>query len=304
LPLSGRLPAGTFLIGDDPAQPGEAGYAPASPGYFAAMNIPLLRGRLFDRGDTVNSQHVAVISQSLARRYWPNADPIGQRIQFGSMDTDRHQLQIVGIVGDVRQALDAEPGPMVYACAPQRPQWWQAANLSIVLRANGQPQELMPSMRAAVDALRPGVPTRFRTLDQVFSSSLDQRRFILTLFGVFSCVGLLIAASGVYAVMAYAVAQRTREFGIRMALGAARADVLRLTLGLGMTPAAIGIAIGVPLALVSTSAIRSLLFGVAATDLLTFVVTTLAVMIVSLLACAIPARRAARLAPSTALRCD
>jgi putative ABC transport system permease protein len=268
------------------------------------MNIPLLRGRLFDRGDTVNSPHVAVISQSLAQRYWPNANPIGQRIQFGSMDTDRRLLEIVGIVGDVRHALDADVGPMVYACAPQRPQWWQTANLSIVVRANGQPQDLLPSMRAAVDALRPGVPTRFRTLDQIFSSSLDQRRFILVLFGVFAWVGLLIAASGVYGVMAYAVTQRTREIGIRMALGAGRADVLRLTLGLGMTPAAIGVVIGLPLVLVSTRLIRGLLFGVTATDVLTLAVTAFVVIVVALLACLIPARRAARLAPAMALRCD
>ena len=304
LPLTGHGSSGTFMIDNNPEMRGQAGYAPASAGYFAAMGIPLLRGRLFDHSDTVNSPHVAVISQSLAQRYWPNEDPLGKRIQFGNMDTDKRLLNIVGVVGNVRNALDTEAGLMVYAYSLQRPQWWQVSSLSIVVRSRNQPQALIPAMRAAVEALRPDVPLRFRTLDQVFSSSLDQRRFILSLFGVFAVVALLIAAIGVYGVMAYTVTQRTQEIGIRMALGARGADVLRLALGQGMRLAVPGVAMGLLAAFALTRLMKSLLFGVEATDPLTFTAIASLLMIVALLACLIPARRATKVDPMIALRCD
>jgi len=302
LPLAGAGTSGTFLIDNNPEAHGQAGYRVASAGYFAAMSIPLLRGRLFDRGDTVNSPHVAVISRSLARRYWPNDDPIGKRIQFGNMDTDKRFLHVVGVVGDVRNALDTEAGPMVYAYSLQRPQWWQVSSLSIVVRGRNQPQALIPAMRAAVEALRPDVPLRFRTLDQVFSSSLDGRRFTIALFGVFAAVALLIAAIGVYGVMAYTVTQRTHEIGIRMALGAQGADVLRLSLGQGMRLAVTGVAMGLLAAFALTRLMKGLLFGVEATDPLTFAVIALLLMIVALLACWFPARRATKVDPMVALR--
>jgi len=302
LPLTGRGARGTFLIDNNPELKGQAGYAPASAGYFAAMGIPILRGRLFDSSDTVNSPHVAVISQSLARRYWPNEDPIGKRIQFGSMDTDKRLLHIIGVVGDVSNALDTEAGPMVYAYSLQRPQWWQVSSLSIVVRGTSQPQALIPAMRAAVEALCPDVPLRFRTLDQVFSSSLDQRRFILSLFGVFAAAALLIAAIGVYGVMSYTVTQRTQEIGVRMALGAQAADVLRMALGHGLRLAVIGVALGLLAAFALTRLMKSLLFGVEATDPLTFTAVASLLTIIALLACMIPARRATKVDPMVALR--
>src|SRR5262249_14216747 len=219
---------------------------------------------------TVNSPHVAVISQSLAKRYWPNEDPIGKRIQFTNMEPDKKSLQVVGVAGDVRNALDTEAGPMVYAYSLQRPQWWQVSSLSIVARSSNNPQAQIPAMRAAVESLRHDVPLRFRTMEQVFSSSLDQRRFILSLFGVFAVVALLIAAIGVYGVMAYTVTQRTQEIGIRMALGAQAGDVLRLALGQGMRLAMAGVALGLLAAFAVTRLMKSLLFGVEATDPLTF----------------------------------
>jgi putative ABC transport system permease protein len=304
LPLASRGTNGTFLIDNNPEMQGQAGYAPASAGYFAAMGIPLLRGRLFDRSDTVNSPHVAVISQSLARRYWPNEDPIGKRIQFVNMEPDKRLLDVIGVVGDVRNALDTEAGPMVYAYSLQRPQWWQVANLSIVVRSSNNPQPLIPAMRAAVESMRPDVPLRFRTLEQVFSSSLDQRRFILYLFGVFAAVALMIAAVGVYGVMAYTVTQRAQEIGIRMALGAQTTDVLRMALGHGMRLAMAGAALGLLAAIALTRLMKNLLFGVEATDPLTFAAIALLLMIVALLACLIPARRATKVDPMVALRCE
>ena len=302
LPLTGFGARGTFLIDNDPARTGQAGYAPASAGYFPAMDIPLLRGRLFDRNDTVNSPHVAVISQSLAQRYWPNEDPLGKRIQFGNMDTDKHLLQVVGVVGDVRNALDTEAGPMVYAYSLQRPQWWQVSRLSIVVRSSDHLQALIPALRGAVESLRPDVPLRFRTLDQVFSSWLDQRRFILSLFGVFAVIALLIGASGIYGVMAYTVTQRTREIGIRMALGAQSADVLRLFIKQGMALVMLGMSLGLLGAFALTRLMRSLLFGVEATDSLTLAGVVVLLTLVALVACYVPARRGANVYPLEALR--
>ena len=191
---------------------------------------------------------------------------------------------------------------MVYAYSLQRPQWWQVSSLSIIVRASDHPQALIVAMRAAVEALRPDVPLRFRTLDQVFSSSLDQRRFILALFGVFAAVALLIAAVGVYGVMAYTVTQRTQEIGIRMALGAQAADVLRLALGQGMRPAVTGIALGLLAAFALTRLMKSMLFGIEATDPLTYAGVALLLAMVAVVACYIPARRAARVDPMVALR--
>jgi predicted permease len=294
---------GRFLIDNDPAQPGEAEYRVASAGYFAAMGIPLLRGRFFDRSDTVNSPHVALITQSLAARYWPNENPIGKRIQFGNMDTDKRLLHVVGVVGDTRNAgLENEAGPTVYAFSLQRPQWWQVSRLSIVARATNQPQALIPAMRAAVAALRADVPLSFKTLEQVFSSSFDQRRFSLAIFAAVAAVALLIGAAGIYSVMSYLVTQRTHEIGIRMALGARAADVLWMALGHGMKLAIMGVALGMVASSALTRLLKSLLYGVGASDPITFAAIALFLLLVALLACWIPARRATRIDPMVALR--
>ncbi|HEX9005184.1 MAG TPA: ABC transporter permease, partial [Blastocatellia bacterium] len=305
LPLADRGANGRFLIDDNPALRGEADYRVASGGYFPAMGMRLLQGRLFDGTDTVNSPHSAVISQSLAAKYWPKGDAIGQRIQFGNMDTDKRLLNVVGIVSDVRDAgLDTEANPTVYSYSLQRPQWWQVSRLSIVVRATTDPQSLIPAMRGAVASLRSDVPLRFRTLEGVFSSSLDQRRFSLMLYGVFAAVALVIAAIGIYGVISYSVAQRTQEIGIRMALGAQRRDVLRLVIRQGMKLALIGVSVGLAGALAMTGLLKSMLYGVSVTDPLTFALIALLFTGVALLACWIPARRATRVDPMEALRCE
>ena len=191
---------------------------------------------------------------------------------------------------------------MVYAYSLQRPQWWQVSSLSIIVRASNDPPALILAMRAAVAALRPDVPLSFRTLDQVFSSSLDQRRFILAIFGVFAAVALLIAAIGIYGVMAYTVTQRTHETGIRLALGAQAGDVLKLFIGHGIKLALIGIVLGLAGAWALTRLMTTLLFSVSATDPLTFIVITLLLTGVTLLACYLPARKATRVDPMIALR--
>ena len=290
LPLTGWGASGTFLINDDPAQRGYAAYRVASADYFGAMKIPLLRGRKFGNADTVNSPHVAVISQSLAHKYWPNEDPVGKRIQFGNMDTDKHLLNVIGVVGDVRDALDREAQPTVYAFSLQRPQWWQVSRLAIVVSTQTNPQALIPALRSTVQSLR-DAPATFTTLDEVFSSSLDSRRLSLVIFGVFAATALVLAIAGIYGVMSYVVTQRTHEIGIRMALGAQARDVLKLIVKNGMGPVLLGIVVGLAAALAATRLLASFLFGVTQTDAVTFASVSLGLIVVALIACYIPARR-------------
>lgn len=300
LPLTGGGPSGTFLINNDPSRKGDADYRRASAGYFAAMRIPLLRGRTFDATDEVNAPNAAVISQSLAQKYWPNEDPIGQKIQFGNMDSDVRLLHVVGVVGDIHDyGVDAKIAPTIYANSLQR---LPSTTWTVVARAQAEPSALVPAMREAVRSLDPQLPIKFTTLDQVFSSSLDQRRFSLVIFVAFGAAALLLAAIGIYGVTTYVVAQSTQEIGIRMALGAQRSDVLKLVLTGAMSLVLIGTLIGLAGAYAITRVMSHLLFQVTPTDLATFAVVPLVLLTVALVACLIPARRATKVDPLVALR--
>ena len=300
LPLTGGGQSGSFLINNDPSRKGDAAYRRVSTGYFAAMKIPLLRGRTFDATDEVNAPNAAVVSQSLAQKYWPNQDPTGQTIQFGNMDGDVRLLHIVGVVGDVYDlGVDATITPTIYANSLQR---LPSSTWTVVARAQTEPSALVPSMREAVRSLDPQLPTNFRTLDQVFSSSLDQRRFSLVIFVAFGMAALLLAAIGIYGVTTYVVAQSTQEIGIRMALGAQRRDVLKLVLTSAMSLVLIGTVIGLAGAYAITRVMSHLLFQVTPTDLATFALVPLVLLTVALVACLIPARRATKVDPLVALR--
>ena len=278
---------------------GVADFGVATDGYFQALGIPLIRGRIFDERDGANSPHVAVISESLARDRWPNQDPIGHTIEFGNMDSDLRLLTIVGIVGDIHEyGLDAPPRPTVYVNLFQRPR----SAITVTMLSDADTRLVTSAARGILQDLNPEIPARFRTLSQVYSASLGSRRFNVILVGFFGIVALLLATAGVFGVMAYSVSRRTREIGVRVALGAGSGDVLRMILGQGLRTIFIGVAIGIAGSLTLTRTVESLLFGVTATDPLTFGGVTLLLVGAALLACFIPARRAAKVDPMVALR--
>ena len=317
LPLSGELADGTFLVmnpsdkapsmddfeklAHNTARTGEADYCVASEGYFRALGIPLLRGRLFSETDTMDSPHVALISQALARERWPRQDPLGQTLEFGNMDGDARLLTVVGVVGDVHDdSLESPPAPIIYVSARQRAQ--STFHFVVVMRTALPPAALIPAARAIVRDLAPEVPPSFSTFNKVFADSLQTRRFNLLLVGVFAATALLLAITGIYGVVSYSVAQRTREFGVRMALGAEAGDVLRQVLGQGLVTALVGVGLGAAGSLALTRTMSSLLFGISPTDPPTFAGVAVALLSVALGACYLPARRATKVDPMVALR--
>jgi predicted permease len=317
IPLDQGLPDGIFTVlnpeevparmedfdrlWQDATRTGDADYCVVHEGYFRALGIPLLQGRMFDDRDVMDAPHTALISQSLARGKWPNENPIGRTIEFGNMDGDLRLLTVVGVVSDVREyTLEKPPRHTIYVNYRQRPQ--KTSEFTVVLRTGADPCAVFSAARGIVGELNPDVPPRFRTFSQVFYASLGTRRFNLTLVGVFAAAALLLAVAGIYGVMAYSVAQRTREFGVRIALGAGPAHLLSMVLSQGMCTAAAGLAIGIAGSLALTRAMKSLLFGVSPTDPLTFSAVALLLAGVALLACYLPARRATRVDPIVALR--
>jgi putative ABC transport system permease protein len=320
LPMSGGGANGTFLVidgGDAPksiaefsqqmpilqtaGKTGNAQYRAVSSGYFDAMRVPLRRGRLFQESDGPDAQHVAVVSEALARRVWPSADPIGKQIEFGNMDGDLRLLTIVGVVADVRDtALDVEPEPIVHVNYIQRPA--ATAEFSFVLRGHSDPAGLIASMRREARAANPQMPIKFETLQQLVSSSLDNRRFSMVMLGVFAGAALALAMVGLYGVLAYITAQRTTEVGIRMALGAQRGDVLRLILRQSFVLVSIGVGVGIIAAIVGTPVLRSFLYEIRPTDIFTYSSVVLVITIAALLASYIPVRRAMNIDPIIALR--
>ena len=316
LPIEdGGLPDGMFLLMTQNELPktvdgfgpllqqkerlGSADFGVATDGYFQVLGIPLIRGRIFDDRDGPDSPHVAVISESLARGRWKDQDPIGHTIEFGNMDGDLRLLTIVGIVGDVHEyGRDLPPRPTVYVDLFQRPR----SAITLTMLSDADTRMLTSAARGILQDLNPEIPAKFRTFSQVYSASLGSRKFNVILISFFGIVALLLATAGVFGVMAYSVSRRTREIGVRAALGASSGDVLRMILGQGLRTIFIGVAIGIIGSLALTRTLQSLLFGVNATDPLTFAGVTLLLVGTALLACYIPARRAMRVDPMIALR--
>ena len=279
-------------------------YRTVSPNYFHAMSIPLVQGRTYTDRDNPGAPRVMIINQQTAREIFPDEDPIGKRITFGSTDQNGQPnwFEIVGVVANVRSLeLREESQSEIYFSALQ--DFWPA--MSLVVRSSVEPSSLSASVRQVVNEVDKSVPvSQVQTMDHVVSESITQPRFNLFLLGLFSTVAMLLSAAGIYGVTAYTVSQRTHELGIRLALGAQVGDVLKMILGQGMAVIGIGLGLGLLAAFWLMRLLRSLLFGVGENDLLTFVAITLVLLLVALIACYIPARRATKVDPLEALRAE
>ncbi|MEX2283060.1 MAG: ABC transporter permease [Gemmatimonadota bacterium] len=279
-----------------------AGFRVASEDYFQVMGIPLIRGRLFQPTDGPDAPHVAVISQALAKLKWPNQDPIGRFIQFGNMDGDLRAFRIVGIVGDVREiSLERAPEPLFYGSARQRS--GAATSFSIVVGGTDAAAANLAAQQM-VRQLDPQLPVVVRTFQEKVDRTLSGRRFSLTLIGVFGSAALILATMGLYGVISYVVAQRTREIGIRIALGASARSLVSVVVGRGATLALVGIAIGLAAALTLTRLLEGLLFGVTAADPIALASVIGLIASAVIVASYLPARRALRVAPIITLRSD
>ena len=273
-----------------------------SPDYFRTMNIPILQGRGFTLNDDTNTPFKIIINQALAQRDFPNEDPVGKRVTFGDTNQNNEPVwvEIIGVSANVRSLeLREEPAAELYFSSHQNP----FSNMAIVVRSTVEPESLAPALRQAVAEVDRTVPVaEVQTMEHIVSQSVTQPRFNLFLLGLFGGLALLLSAAGIYGVTSYTVTQRTHELGIRLALGAQVTDVLKLVLGQGMAVIAIGIAIGLAASFALMRLMRSLLFGIGENDPLTFAAITLVLLLVALLACYIPARRATKVDPLIALR--
>jgi len=311
-----RLPLGALnnitsfvQIEGQPVQPGrwpEIDFRRASADYFQTLGIPLLKGRLVTEQDVTSGANLVVVNEAMANRFWPNEDPIGKRLRTGVNPEQANWQTIVGVVGSVRHlGLDIEPRPELYFHTLTSP----PSSPVVAIRAKSDPQGLIAALRSVTRSIDSDVViANIITMEKLVAKSVAQRRFSTLLLGVFAVIALALAAVGIYGVVSYSVAQRTNEIGVRMALGAGARDVIGMVLKEGMLLALIGVGIGAIAAIVltrlMTGMLSSLLFSVRAIDPVTFVGVAVLLGVVSLIACYIPARRAAKVNPMVALRCE
>jgi len=305
IPLGGSDVGSALWIEDRPLPPGQpppaVGWQMITPGYFRAMGTTILRGRDFSARDLASENHVTLINEALARQFFPGQNPVGKRISFGVPDPRKPDWhQVIGVVADVREiALDSPAAPHAYDLFGQH---WDR-ELFLVVRVRGIPRGLAASLTGVVRSIDPVTPVfSLRSMNQVESESVAPRGFLLILVACFAALAVLLAAAGIYGVMSYAVARRTPEIGVRMALGASPSGVLWMVLASSAKIAAVGIAVGVAGALALAGVLSRFLYGVAPTDLRAFAAAATFLLCVALAACFLPARRAARVDPIIALR--
>ncbi|MGH9935155.1 MAG: FtsX-like permease family protein, partial [Blastocatellia bacterium] len=286
-------------------------YLTVSPDYFQAMGVRLIRGRSFTERDTASSPLAIVVDEMTAQRFWPNQDPLGKRLAFELIMRENgpplpRWREVVGVVGNVKHyGLRAESRQQIYVSYLQAPYYNRGIlpQMSLILRGGGDRQSLVSAARSEVLALDRNLPVYdIRAMDRVLSNSVSRTRLSMWLMGAFAVMGLFLAASGIFGVVSYTVTQRTHEIGVRRALGAQARDVSRLVVGQGMRLALVGAGVGLVAAFGLTRLMSNLLFGVGATDPLTFIAIALLMLCVALVACWIPARRAAKVDPLVALR--
>ncbi len=301
LPLAGDRSTSGLTIEGRTAEKPEVHYRVATPGYFSLTGIPLRSGRGFTERDAEGQPGVVVVNETLARRYWPNENVLGKRLKLGP-NANAPWLTIVGVTGDARNfGLDEEARPEAYVSYQQSP----AERMRLVIRTATEPLSLIPSVRAAVQAFDRDLPfSQAATMEQLYAKSVAHRRLNMFLLAIFAAVALLLAIVGIYGVMSYAVTQRTHEIGVRVALGAQANDILKLVIGQGMKSVLTGVTVGLIAAFGLTRLMKSLLYEVAPTDPVTFAGVAFLLAIVALLACYVPARRATKVDPMVALRCE
>jgi putative ABC transport system permease protein len=278
-----------------------------SPDYFRALGIPLMKGRFFSSSDKVEGEKdpmLVIINETMAKQYFGGKDPIGSRIQTGDSNPNAPWETVVGVVGNVKYSgLDSGPRPTIYV--PYNENGWVgwAREMYLVVRSNGNAADLVPAIRNQLANIDNTLPlAQVRTMDELLDESLVQQRFRTWLISGFAVLALLLSAIGLYALISYSVSQRTREIGVRVALGAQRGNVLRMVLREGLQLLAFGLLLGLVGAFAATRIIQSLLYSTSATDALSFFATSLTLIAVALLACYVPARRATKVNPIVALR--
>jgi putative ABC transport system permease protein len=310
LPMNGGIESGITIEGQEVANIKDTTIAVnlfTSANYFSTMNIPLLSGRYFTEQDTQDSQPVVLVDEMLAARFFPNTNPIGKRLKMGGADSESPWMQIVGVVKHVKHySPDEQPRVEVYTHYKQlNPQFFAAATRSmwLAVRTHADPTSLTAAIRNEVQQIDKDQPiSNVDTMDNIVAATIAPQKFATWLLGIFAATAMLLAAIGIYGVMAYSVTQRTHEIGIRMALGAGQTDVLRMVVGQGMKLALVGVALGLAGAFAATRLMTSLLFGVSATDPITYGGVALLLAVVALFACLIPARKATKVDPMIALR--
>ena len=278
-------------------------YRVVNPDYFSAMGIPLQRGRVFDTRDTADSTPALIVNRRLAEQFWPGEDPTGKRLKIGPPDSPNPWATVIGVVGDVRQTgLYGDQMAELYAPYAQERRSWMSPR-DLVVRTRGDAASLAGAVREAVWAVDKDQPvSNVRTMDQVLAATVSRERFQMLLLSLFATLALVLACVGLYGVISYAVAQRTHEIGVRMALGAQQRDVLKLVIRQGMILTFAGLLLGIAGGLAVTRVMADLLFGVTATDAVTFVSVGGLLLVVAFLACYVPARRATKVDPLIALR--
>ncbi|HEX6650248.1 MAG TPA: FtsX-like permease family protein, partial [Pyrinomonadaceae bacterium] len=305
LPAAGDFDNTGIEVEHQPVQPGQEPMVDRyimTPSYLQALGIRLEKGRELTEQDVASAPLVMLVSKGLADCYWPNQDPIGKRIKlpWNPGRDDEPWRTVVGVVGDVKQyGPDRPAANAIYVPHAQYP----VSFMILVARTSGAPAEMIGTIRKTVQGLDADqVPTNVATMEEVMANSIQSRRFPMFVLGGFAALALALAAVGIYGVMSYVVAQRTHEIGIRMALGAPARNVLRLVVGNGLWLAMAGILLGAVGAFGLTRLMKSLLFGVVPTDVPTFIVVCLSMVVVALVACYVPARRATKIDPLVALR--
>ncbi len=306
LPIEGSQWNSVFIAADKPeprrAETPSAAFSPVGAGYFETLSMRVLRGRVFDDRDADGAPRVVVINESLAKRIWPGEDPVGKHIKQGWFDSQTPWNEVIGVVGDVKfEGLTAETPMQVYVSLPQAP----TRSVAVIVRTAAEPGAITPVVKDIVGGLDKDLPVfSVRTMDDLVDTSIARQRMAMVVFVLFAIVALTLASVGLYGVVAHGVTERTHEIGVRIALGAEQRHVLGLVVRQGLSMPLLGTMIGVAGALALSRWIQGLLFGVTATDPMTFAAVVAMLLTVALVACYVPAWRATRVDPTQALRAE